>query len=598
MKLFLACTALLVVLPSTARAVTDPLEATPPRSEFISRSVKESALSRFARTERLDRYSLELTIHDDRQSFTTVQRLVTRCAANSESALIFHLPANAAHLRTNDRPNITITSARVEHAVARFSQEGELLRIIPAVLPNGECFIELEAEGQLPELNITANIAEEQVQQLFQMLRKRPPVAGNVGLFGRAGGVLNFGHWYAFPALQNGSGADVEQPSGIGDAGNFAAGNYEVTIDLPAGLTAITSGVDDPVMSSGSRRRIRSLGAALREFTVTAGSDLEKLSETVDGTVVNSYFRSSAKGGGNAALHTAAESLRVFNRLFGEYPYREFDVVASPLTGGVGGMEYSGLVIVNEQFYQPMDLGSVPLVKQLFALGGLTPPPAKPLDDFLEFTVAHETAHQWWHGLVGSNAKDEAFLDEPLTNYSALLYFEEAHGAAAAQRQLIQQCVLSYGMLRLAGEQDSEAAQPTRSFAGMMQYGAVVYGKGTLFYAKLREQIGRDRLLAALRAYRARNEFGTVREPELVQALASAGTAAENGSTLTGTGIQDLERRWFHERHGDADLEEMPFDQIVEALFGDSVFQGENGFAARIALRMLGPELLKAAAKS
>ena len=45
-------------------------------------------------------------------------------------------------------------------------------------------------------------------------------------------------------------------------------------------------------------------------------------------------------------------------------------------------------------------------------MGGMT-------DGMLEFVVAHEVAHQWWHGLVGSDSRDHPYVDEALAQLVA-----------------------------------------------------------------------------------------------------------------------------------------------------------------------------------
>ena len=43
----------------------------------------------------------------------------------------------------------------------------------------------------------------------------------------------------------------------------------------------------------------------------------------------------------------------------------------------------------------------------------------------MEYLIAHETAHQWWYSVIGNDEINEPWLDEALTEYSTILYFEE-----------------------------------------------------------------------------------------------------------------------------------------------------------------------------
>ena len=54
---------------------------------------------------------------------------------------------------------------------------------------------------------------------------------------------------------------------------------------------------------------------------------------------VNSWFLKKNRDVGLSVLKQAADALRVFERDFGPYPYRELDIAQSPLTGGAGGVD-------------------------------------------------------------------------------------------------------------------------------------------------------------------------------------------------------------------------------------------------------------------
>ena len=47
---------------------------------------------------------------------------------------------------------------------------------------------------------------------------------------------------------------------------------------------------------------------------------------------------------------------------------------------------------------------------------------------WLEYVTVHETAHQWWYGVVGNDQIDEPWLDEALTEYSTILYYGHRYG--------------------------------------------------------------------------------------------------------------------------------------------------------------------------
>lgn len=60
-------------------------------------------------------------------------------------------------------------------------------------------------------------------------------------------------------------------------------------------------------------------------------------------------------------------------------------------------MEYPSLVFIEEEFFNTADnMGAA--------------------------VVAHETAHQWFYGIVGNDEVREAWLDESLTDYATMAF--------------------------------------------------------------------------------------------------------------------------------------------------------------------------------
>jgi aminopeptidase N len=118
-----------------------------------------------------------------------------------------------------------------------------------------------------------------------------------------------------------------------------------------------------------------------------------------------------------------------------------------------------------------------------------------------DFVIAHEVAHQWWNAVVGSDSRQHPFVDEALANYSAAAHFALTRGPTATQRQLDMMMRLNYHLARLTGIEDKAVDQATNAFEGLLDYGAIVYGKGALFFWALREALGEQGLHSALKDY-------------------------------------------------------------------------------------------------
>jgi aminopeptidase N len=160
-------------------------------------------------------------------------------------------------------------------------------------------------------------------------------------------------------------------------------------------------------------------------------------------------------------------------------------------------------------------------------------------------TIAHEVAHQWWAIAVGSDSVREPFVDESLTNYSAVLYFEDRYGREIVERMIQTHLKMPYSMARLLGLADAPVNLPTSAYGGNLHYSAIVYGKGALYYEALRRAMGTEAFFSALRTYYAKYRGGLAGPRSLLDiAIASAPSA----------GAEALYRRWIEEIHGDEDI--------------------------------------------
>jgi hypothetical protein len=172
------------------------------------------------------------------------------------------------------------------------------------------------------------------------------------------------------------------------------------------------------------------------------------------------------------------------------------------------------------------------------------------------------------NALVGSDSKRHPFMDEALANHSALLYFEHAHGAAAAERQRELQVRLGYQIARLAGGADRPVDLPTDAFANLLEYAGIVYGKGALFLDAMRAHAGPAAHDGALAQYVARHAFGVARPDDLVGALVAA--------SADQPGARRLAHRWLADTKGDEDIGAISVATVLRYLAPDLQLDGDT----------------------
>jgi hypothetical protein len=118
----------------------------------------------------------------------------------------------------------------------------------------------------------------------------------------------------------------------------------------------------------------------------------------------------------------------------------------------------------------------------------------------LRYLVTHETAHQWFYGIVGSNQPYEPYTDEAAADFLAryVLSLRRSSGCATARLDL---SIYRY----------SSAC-----------YYEVIYIQGGNFLDDIRRTIGATAFWNGLRGYVAANRFGIVTTKTLLDTLDNA----------------------------------------------------------------------------
>ncbi|MGQ9786628.1 MAG: M1 family metallopeptidase [Anaerolineae bacterium] len=302
-------------------------------------------------------------------------------------------------------------------------------------------------------------------------------------------------------------GWNVEIASPYGDVTFTDTSFYRVQLTVPADLVVVSSGQTVEVTDrDDGTRSWTAVAGPMRDFYVAMSHDYQLVYDFIDGVRINSYYRLGQKEGGELALHYARAALHLFSQLFGPYPYTELDIVPTPTTAG--GVEYPGVIVTAQSLY-----------------------PEK--SEYLELVVAHEVAHQWWYGLVGSDQVDEPWMDEALTNYCAYIYFQ--YTASPEKAAHIKKVAFEDAYRELQQNHlDRAIGGPVAGFRTQSDYVAVVYGKGPLFFDAVRERLGDAAFFAGLRLYLEQHRYGIAYPEKLIAALEDA----------SGKQIDDLYNAW------------------------------------------------------
>ena len=277
-----------------------------------------------------------------------------------------------------------------------------------------------------------------------------------------ADGIVRFGGW--FPIVSDGHG--FRPP---GDA-QVTATATSFRLDLDLDRTAVVAAPGDPLVAG--KRHVEFELRDGRDFAFAVSKRFVTTRRQVGDVTVEAYTLRRAPAAD--ALRSADRALTAFAEAYRPYPYERFLLVQSPRSRI--GNEYPGMAFLG--------------VKSL----------ADPV------VVAHETAHQWFYGLVGNDQIRAPWLDEALAEFAAT----DLDGTAP------EPC------------EPGPVASPVTAFPARRDtlacggYGDTVYRGGAALVASVRAQLGRDRFDDAMRTYVEQNAGRIATTDDLVEVWLSA----------------------------------------------------------------------------
>ena len=586
-----------VLAGSTAAAQTPFYDVAPLLPSLRGDARRNAFTAAQTAPDALPRYDLTLRLDDDGRRFTLGESFsFTNTTSSPMSEVVLRVYANAARpashgARTTVIPPIRFTQGRCENVrcdVTAPSPSVIVLRFASPLAPGGRLRAQLSLEGTLDEIAASrTSLLAQGMESLMSMGAAEG--AGDYGLLSTASGIVSFANFYPVLArYENGAFERAEQ-GGVGDLGSDDLAHVTAVIDAPTGYTVATTGITTGSAAHGTRTHTTVVAAMVRDFAAMMGRTLAVGTRRVGDVTVRSLYLPAHRAAGERVLDIAAHALETFDRDFGAYPYTELDVVEAPLVGGAGGVEFPGLVTVASMFYQDPAQSTATatqgggllggLLGQMGGLGNIDQALSQTVPAMLEFVTAHEVAHQWWHGLVGSDSRRHPFIDESLAQWSAGYYVERRYGAERARRDTDMQVKMNYQFMRMLGNADAPVDQPASAFASPIAYAGVVYGKGPYFYNAARSLLGDNVFRCAVARYVSAWRFRTAPPDGFVRAAAAE-------SPPHATRLRSLAQRWFRETHGDEDLGQADLGSILGTMTGGNVPP-----EMRDAMRVLGPLL-------
>lgn len=321
--------------------------------------------------------------------------------------------------------------------------------------------------------------------------------------------------WFPLLAVYDDSGWALPAVTPFGDPTYSPSAFYDVTLSTPADLQVAATGKVVAEAESGDSVTRRIVAGPARDFVIVADDDLVPRQQEVGGaTVVLWTDPALDPATADFALGAAVNALTMYETRWGAYPAREIDLVQVDPDGALG-IAWTGLLFLDGPAL-------------LEGYGGRD-------TDGLASIVAHEVSHLWWGIMIGGDSNAHGYIQEGLATVSALLYMADTYGPEVAAQELDAWIISPARRLLSAG--DAIVDIPAADDQDQSLRAAALYGKGSLAFLAIRQEIGAAAFDAALRDIAQRYAWGEMTPAELRGAFERA----------SGQDLSALWRHWFDE---------------------------------------------------
>ncbi|HEY5771227.1 MAG TPA: M1 family aminopeptidase, partial [Chitinophagaceae bacterium] len=183
------------------------------------------------------------------------------------------------------------------------------------------------------------------------------------------------------------------------------------------------------------------------------------------------------------------DAVRKYSSWIGEYPYPVVQAVEGPKNLSSGGMEYPTITLI-------------------------TSPDAD--ESRLDGVITHEVGHNWFYGILASNERDHAWMDEGINTYYQFRYEHAKYKTNSIFGDAIPKEVREKPVDELEGviymalseiPMDREIDLSAEEYANKEEYGTVVYLKTAIWMYLIELMEGREPLDKGLKAYYEKWKF-------------------------------------------------------------------------------------------
>jgi hypothetical protein len=403
----------------------------------------------------------------------------------------FLLYANPESLGYIDSLHFTVNNQEATWSYFQGYEDIAVLRLNQPLPPGGRCTVKTPFFVKLPSGSISRLGHIEQTYQITQWYPK-PAVFDKDG-------------WHAMPYLTQGEfysefgsfDVNITLPENyvLAATGNIQTPSEQKWLDEKA---KAVYGVDEQMVfdtpeSSSKMKTVRYKQDRVHDFGwfadktwIVQKGEVELPHSKRKVTTYAMFTPSSFYLWDSLGVESINHALYHYSLWSGDYPYDVCTAVDGTISAG-GGMEYPTITIIGST-------GNAFALKQV---------------------IVHEVGHNWFYGILGSNERDHAWMDEGINSFfetRTMRKFNEPMTGAQGMRELfgIGLNGADYSYSRLTEElpyvfmarlgQDQPIDAPSEYYSEI-NYGGIVYKKTAIAFNFLMQYLGEDMMNTCMAAY-------------------------------------------------------------------------------------------------
>lgn len=432
-------------------------------------------------TQELNRYDIHLKIEDD---FKIVE-LYQEFTFNN------YIKDGLANLSFNLYPNAYSKDAKNAAYSKRLERYGDI-EIITVETADRDSYFGINERRNL--LTVTF----EKPLKLKEKITIKFEAALNIPIcslrFGTYKEVLNLCNFYPILAGYEGNDWRDDRFTKIGDPFFSEVADYNVSIECSEDMLIAHSG-DLVAELNGNIKKTELTARKVRDFAIVASKRFKKISDKYKDTNIDYYYLTDKTA--ETSLAIAKDAIKVFSESFGNYPYNSYTIVETNFSHG--GMEYPNLSMLSDT-----NSGSYKID-----------------------TIIHETAHQWFSCLVGSDSINNPWIDEGLTSFATNFYYiltgYKDKYDALRNLELANYNEYYQYIKRYEANFNGYMRKSVYSYNSDYEYSVIAYTKANLMYDAFYRSYGRYNTEKTIKLLVEKYAYKNITESQFIEIFSSYG---------------------------------------------------------------------------